>query len=115
MASKWSYSYFYRNKRDAINDLKNLVEYQLKRNKIEMNHHHSDGVDELFGAETRKYLSVLGIKTSWTSLSAPQENSIVESHFEKNMRGVVAIFEHARFLQKWLWNFAVKTFCFILY
>jgi len=85
MASKWSYSYFYRNKSDAINDLKkNLVEHQLKRNKIEMKHHHSDGVDELFGAETRQYLSVLGIKTSWTSLSAPQENNVVESHFKKS-------------------------------
>ena len=113
MASKWSYPYFYRNKSDAIDNLKNLVNEQLKRDKIEMKHYHSDGADELCGAETRKYLSGLGIKTSWTSPSAPQENSIVERHFGTMMRGVVAMFENARFLPKGLWNFTVEAFCFI--
>ena len=113
MGSKWSYPYFYRNKSDAISNLKNLVEEQLKRDKVKLEHYHSDGANELCGTETRKYLSQLGVKTSWTSPSAPQENSVVERHFGSMMRCVVAMFEQARYIPKGLWNFAVETFCFI--
>jgi len=113
MGSKWSYPYFYKNKSDAITNLKDLVTDKLKRDKIKLQHYHSDGADELCGAETRKYLNQLGVQTSWTSPSAPQENSIVERHFGTMMRGVVAMFEHARYLPKGLWNYAVEAFSFM--
>jgi hypothetical protein len=108
--SKYAYIYFYRNKSDAIDNLKSLVNFELKRQRLRLSDYHSDGARELCGTEVQKYLASIGAKTTWITADVPQENCFSERHFRTECEQTQASMLYARYLPKALWNFAKAAF-----
>ena len=108
--SKYAYIYFYRNKSDALDNLKSLVDYELKRQRIRLSSYHSDGARELCGTAVQKYLASIGAKSTWITADVPQENSFSERHFRTECEQAQASMLYARYLPKALWNFAKSAF-----
>jgi hypothetical protein len=108
--SKYAYIYFYRNKSDAIKNLKSLVDFDLKKQRMRLSSYHSDGARELCGVEVQKYLASIGAQSTWISADVPQENGFSERHFRTECEQSQASMLYARYLPKSLWNFAKSAF-----
>ena len=108
--SKWAYTFFYRNKSDSMENLRKLVDFHLKRQRLDLTHYHSDGARELCGREPQDYLASIGCTSTWIAADTPQENSISERHFRTEYEQSHASMLYARYLPKSLWNFAKEAF-----
>jgi hypothetical protein len=60
-ASKYTWLYGLKNKNQALDCLKHLIEVKLVQINIKMKHYHADGTGELVGGDAKRYLESHGI------------------------------------------------------
>ena len=77
-ASKYTWLYGLKQKDQAIDCLKHLLEVRLPKAGITMMHHNCDRTRELMGKETVDYLDSRGISYSWSPPDTPELNGISE-------------------------------------
>ena len=113
MDSKRCFVYGFKNKSEALKNLKSLINEELKPRKIVLNNYHSDNAKELTSKELTKYLKENNCNTSATVPYTPKENSYVERHFRSEHEAVSAALFHARYIPQSFWYLCKKAYNYV--
>jgi hypothetical protein len=111
--SKRVFTYGYKHKSDALENLKKVIIEEIKPRRIDLKRYHSDNAKELQSKEIRAILNELGCEVTSSVAYTPKENSIIERHFRAEGEGVTASLLYARYIPQCFWYLCKKAFNYV--